>query len=352
MIDGSSHATADARPTMKHVAALAGVGVKTVSRVMNNEPNVSQATIARVMDAVGRLNYELDVNAGNLKRADRRTMTIGLVLGSVTNPFSGLVHRAIEEYAWERGTAVYAASLDDDATRPEAREETLISAFLRRRVDGLILTTTSENQSYLGAAQRQGTKMVFVDRQPVGLVADAVLSDNRASARSATEHLLAHGHRRIAYLGDKPQNWTSRERLDGFSAAMRDAAIPAADAPIENGVSDVVEADAALARLLARPHPPTAVFAAQNLISLRMVKALRTAGVHQRIALIGFDDFPAADLLDPGLTVVSQNPTEIGRLAAERMFARIGGDTSAAAVHHVPTTVVPRGSGEIPPPSA
>ena len=130
---------------MRHVAALAGVGVKTVSRVINGEPNVSAATIAKVTAAARSLDYQPDLHAGNLRRADGRTRTLGLLVGSVDNPFAGAVHRAVEDVALSRGVAVFASSLDDDPDR----EQEAVAAFLRRRVDGLILTTVSESQAYL-----------------------------------------------------------------------------------------------------------------------------------------------------------------------------------------------------------
>jgi DNA-binding LacI/PurR family transcriptional regulator len=333
------------RPTMRHVAALAGVGIKTVSRVMNGEPNVSEATIKRVRDAVDRLDYELDVNAGNLKRANGRTLTLGLLVSSVANPFAGAVHRAIEQAAAERHTAVLAASLDDDADR----EEAIISAFLRRRVDGLILTTVSTSQSYLGSAQERGTSMVFVDRQPIGLAADSVISDNRNGAATATAHLLARGHRRIAYFGDRTLIQTANERRSGFLDELRRAGVSALDLPVVDDLSDEELALEAVARVLAGPNPPTAIFSSQNLVTIGAVKALRQSGLQHRVALVGFDDFPVADLLDPGITVIAQSPSAIGRLAADRIFARIDGDRSPFVNEVVPTTLIERGSGEIAP---
>ena len=139
--------TGASRATMRDVAALAGVGIKTVSRVINDEPNVTAATIAKVKAAAERLDYHPDLNAGNLRRTGRKTRTLGLVVGSVANPFSGAIHRGVEDTAAARGVAVFASSLDDDATR----EERILTEMLRRRVDALILTTVRKNQSSLVA---------------------------------------------------------------------------------------------------------------------------------------------------------------------------------------------------------
>jgi len=334
-----------ARPTMKHVAALAGVGVKTVSRVINGEPNVSPDTIARVRAAAESLDFHPDLHAGNLRRADGRSRTLGLLVGSVGNPFSGAVHRAIEDAAGRRGFAVFASSLDDDPDR----EEAAVSAFLRRRVDGLILTTVSRSQGYLAPELRRGTPVVFVDREPAGVEADVVVSDNAEGAAVATRHLLAHGHRRIAFLGDRSDIQTARERRRGFLEELGRAGVATADIPVITGLHDEEAARRAMLAVLGSEHPPTAVFSSQNLVTIGAVRGLRERGVHHSVALVGFDDVPLGDLLEPGITVVAQNPFEMGRLAAERVFARLDGDNSAGRTYVVPTELIARGSGEMKP---
>lgn len=343
----ADHAGVDrrGRPTMRDVAMLAGVGVKTVSRVVNGEPNVSRATIERVTEAARALAYEPNLAAGNLRRADGRTRTIGLVVGSVHNPFAGSVHRAVEDVAAERGVAVFVASLDDDPDR----EERLVGAFLRRRVDGLVLTTASGNQSYLAGELQRGTPLVFVDREPTGIVADTVTSDNRVGAATATRHLIGRGHRRVAYLGDRPDIQTAHERREGFLEELARAGIAGSDRPVVEGLRDESSSRSAMLALLDADEPPTAVFSAQNLVTIGVIRALRDCGLHRRVAVVGFDDVPLGDLLEPGVTVVAQDPWSIGRIAAERVFARIEGDVSPAQRLVVPTRLVERGSGEIPP---
>lgn len=338
---------ARSRPTMRHVAALAGVGVKTVSRVINGEPNVSAATTAKVMAAARTLDYEPDLHAGNLRRADGRSRTLGLLVSSVDNPFAGAMHRAVEDAALERGVAVFASSLDDDADR----EQQAVSAFLRRRVDGLILTTVSESQTYLAPELRRGTPVVFVDREPAGVTSDSVVSDNREGAARATRHLLAHGHRRLAYLGDRPNIRTAQERQRGFLEELGSAGVATRDVPVVEGLHDEESARLATLALLTGAEPPTAIFSSQNLVTIGVVRALRELGRHRSTALVGFDDVPLGDLLEPGLTVVAQDPQEIGRIAAERVFARLDGDRSAATRTVIPTHLIERGSGEIAPDS-
>jgi len=333
------------RPTMRHVAALAGVGVKTVSRVINGEPNVSAATIAKVTAAARSLDYQPDLHAGNLRRADGRTRTLGLLVGSVDNPFAGAVHRAVEDAALQHGVAVFASSLDDDPDR----EQEAVSAFLRRRVDGLILTTVSESQAYLAPELRRGTPVVFVDREPAGITSDAVVSDNAHGAALATRHLLERGHRRLAYLGDRATIQTARERRRGFLEELGRAGVATRDVPVVEDLHDEESARAATIALFDSPNPPTAIFSAQNLVTIGVIHGLRERGRHRDIAVVGFDDVPLGDLLEPGLTVIAQDPQQIGRVAAERVFARLDGDRSPAARTIVPTRLIERGSGEIPP---
>lgn len=333
------------RPTMKQVAALAGVGIKTVSRVVNGEPNVSAATVARVRHAAESLNFHPDLHAGNLRRGGQKTQTLGLLVGSVANPFWGTMHRAIEDAAAERGIGVFAASLDDDP----ARERRAVSAFLRRRVDGLILTTVTGSQEYLRPEADRGTPLVFVDREPVGLLADAVVSDNAEGAAMATRHLIARGHRRIAYLGDRADIQTAKERRRGFLAELSAAGIPGDARLVVENLRDEDSARAAVVRLMAQAQPPTAIFSSQNLVTIGAIRGLRERSLHWSTALVGFDDVALADLVEPGITVVAQDPQRMGALAAERVFARLDGDGTAARTLVVPTRMLVRGSGELPP---
>jgi LacI family transcriptional regulator len=332
------------RPTMKHVARLAGVGIKTVSRVVNGEPNVSPEMTERVRAAVEQLQYQPDLHAGNLRRADRRTDTLGLLVGSVANPFSGAVHRAVEDVAQERQVAVFASSLDDDP----ARERSAVDAFLARRVDGLILTAIAPSQAYLGIELDRGTPVVFVDRVPAGIAADAVVTDNADGVTRAVAHLADQGHRRIAFLGDRPEISTARERQRGFVEEMTRRGLPVVPDLVLDGAYDEHEAEGLAERLLALPEPPTAIVSGQNLITIGVIAALRRHGAQRRIALVGFDDLPMAALLDPAVTVIAQDPSGIGRAAAERVFARLDGDQGLAQTIVVPTTLIVRGSGEVP----
>lgn len=331
---------------MKQVATLAGVGTKTVSRVINSEPNVSEDMARRVWDAIRALDYHVDMQAGSLRRAGGRTRTLGLLISSVDNPFAGGIHRSVESYCVERGVAVMASSMDDDPQR----EVGAVAEFMRRRVDALVLTTSAADMSYLVPTIQRGLPIAFVDRAPAGIKADVVASDNRAASAAATRHLLERGHRRIALLGDRSSIQTANERRKGFLEELGRWGVPTSSARVATEIHTSEDAERTLSEMLADVDPPTAVFSAQNLITIGALHALRRAHLEFSTALIAFDDLPLADLLVPGVSVVAQDAERIGQLAVERVFRRLDGEDLPVKHVVVPTRLIPRGSGEIPPP--
>jgi LacI family transcriptional regulator len=339
--------TARARPTMREVAALAGVSIKTVSRVVNGEPTVAADLAERVQRAADQLGFRPNLAASALRRSDGRTRTIGLLLEDIANPFSSTLHRAVEDVARSHGVGVLAASIDE---QPE-RERELVSVLSARRVDGLILVPSGDDQGYLAAEQEAGMAMVFADRRPNLVRADAVVCTNRLGARQAVEHLLRSGHRRIAHLGDRLSIETAVERHAGYVDALTAAGLLVDPVLVRDGLHDRGAAEAAAGDLLDAAEPPTAIFASQNLITVGTIRALRARGLQHRVALVGFDEVELADLLEPGVTVVAQDIVGIGRRAAELLFARMDGSDEPVAVHEVPTRLITRGSGEIAPPT-
>jgi LacI family transcriptional regulator len=332
---------------MRDVAALAGVGLKTVSRVVNGEQGVSPALVERVRVAVRRLDFQPNLTASSLRRNDGKTKSIGLLVQDVGNPFSSALHRAVEDVARARGVVVFAGSLDED----QARERQLASAFVARRVDGLIMVPTGNDQSYLINERRAGTPMVFVDRPPNLLDADSVMSTNADGAYAAVAHLVSYGHRRIAYLGHPLSISTGVDRFAGYTTALDRANIALDGAVVRHDLSTIEQARAALAELLALDMPPTAVFASQNVVTVGAVVALREQGLHRQVALVGFDDILMADLLEPALTLVVQDVAAIGGMAAELLFRRLDGYDGPTQRHLIDTRLIARGSGEITPPA-
>jgi LacI family transcriptional regulator len=330
--------------TMRDVAALAGVGLKTVSRVVNGESNVSDATRARVEAAIDKLDYRRDINASLLRRLGRKTATIGLVLEDVSNPFSSALHRAIEDHARERGVLLFTGSCDEDSDR----ERELIGTFRARRVDGIVVVPAGADHRYLLPEQRARTPLVFVDRPPRFINADSVTSDNVGGAERAVSHLAAFGHRRIGFLGDALEIQTAADRLQGYHRALAALGVDEDPAIVRTGLRNVDAAARAGNELLRAANPPSALFTAQNLVTIGALHALRELGLGRETALVGFDDVELADLLEPAVTVIAQDPAAMGHAAAEILFRRLDGDDSPPEQVVIDVELIVRGSGEIP----
>lgn len=332
------------RPTIRDVAALSRSSLKTVSRVINGESGVSSELEQRVKSAIADLGYRHNLSASNLRRTDRKTATIGVLLENVANPFFAAVLGSIENIARAHGSVVFAGSLNEDSQR----EHELFEAFSTRRVDGLIIAPTGGDQSYLARELAAGTAVVFIDRPPNMLDADSVVTNNFEGARAGVQHLIDVGHRRIAVLGDRTEIATAQLRQAGAIQALADAGLDPLPDLIRFDLSNSEQAEEATCRLF-DGEPPTAIFAAQNLVTIGAIRALRRLDLQRTVALVGFDDFLLADLLDPPITVIAQSPATIGRIAAETLFARLNGDQSPSRHHVVTTQLITRGSGEIPP---
>lgn len=333
------------RPTMKDVAAAADVGLKTVSRVVNGEPGVREATAERVRRAVAQLGFRRNDGA-RLLRQGRHTSSVGLIVEDVSDPFYSLLNRAVEEVARANGSLLFAGSSAEDPDR----ERELALAFCARRADGLIIVPTAADHEYLALEVAAGTAVVAVDRPLAGLAVDTVLSDNQGGSRAGVEHLLRQGHRRIGYLGDAPGIFTAAERLRGYHRAMSSAGCTVQDHWVSMGRPDPVGIRLALDRMLSGRWPVTALMCGNNRTSVAVLRELGTRA--QRPALVGFDDFELADLLATPVTVVAQDPARLGRTAAELLFRRLAGERSQPQRIELPTRLVPRGSGELSPASA
>src|SRR3954471_10989261 len=184
---------------MKEVARVADVSLATVSRVVNGTGDVRPDLAERVHDAVRLLGYRRALTGSTLPRADRQSASIGLIIEDVSNPFFSAVHRGVEDVARARGVLTFVGSSDENPSR----ERALAEAFGARGVDGLVIVPCAPDQSYLMRDHRAGTALVFVARPPPYMPGDAVVCANAGGARAAVEHLLAAGHRRIAFLGDR-----------------------------------------------------------------------------------------------------------------------------------------------------
>ncbi|MFF4015820.1 LacI family DNA-binding transcriptional regulator [Streptomyces sp. NPDC001843] len=337
---------ANRRPTLADVAQEVGVSAKTVSRVLNEDGPVSAQTREQVLAAVAKLGFQPNLMARNIRVGGPDT-TIGLVIPDLANPFFGAVARAIEDTVRERGLTLLMGSSADDPRR----ERALTDKFLARRVSILmVVPSVGADHAHLKSHRTAGLPVVFLDRPGVALSTDSIVSSNRAGAHTGVAHLVAHGHRRIGFVGDLPVRlYTRRERLAGYRSALQEADIPY-DRSLVISAHDQQGAERATAQLLGLADPPTALFAGNNIMALGIVAELARSK-RKDIAVVAFDDVALAEALEPALTVVAQDPEEIGRTAATTALTRLDGDHSRARTITVPTRLIVRGSGEQPAPA-
>jgi LacI family transcriptional regulator len=326
---------------MRDVAALAGVGVGTVSRVVNGDPRVSDQKAELVRHAIDTLGFRRNELARALRPTQKAT-TLALLLGDLTNPFYASIAGAAVTEARRQGYAVVVSSVDED---PEG-ERRAVSELVSRRVAGLLIVPDQGDHSFLSTELAgQDIPVVFVDRPVQGFAADVVVLDNEHGGYLAAQHLAAQGHRRIAILV-APSYHTTGRRLEGYRRALEQVGRPAADdlvVVLREG--SVEEAEAATRHLLARPDPPTAVFTTTNFLSEGALRALRRH--RASMALVGFDDFRFADMLPTPVSVVTGDTAELGRLGSRLLLERINGDDSPHRRVVLPVRLVARGSGEL-----
>jgi LacI family transcriptional regulator len=321
------------------VANAAGVSLRTASRVLNDDPRVASVTRQRVREAMADLRFQPDAMARSL-RAGTDT-AIGFVVESIADPFFAEVIDAVEREMSGHGRSVLVTS----TRRDPAWERDVIGRMLQRRIAGLLLCPTGGDHSWLDPGR---VPVVLVDRPAPGLAADLVEIGDYRAAFGAVEHLIAHGHRRIAYLGDTPAIPTSAARLRGYRDAVARSGAEADERLVNWNCATSQDAAGAVTALLSVAPPPTAILSATTRASLGVVPAMHAAG-RTDVALVAFGDFPMAAALRPAVTVVDHPGPEIGRVAAARLLARLGQPDLPVERIQVPARLIERGSGELRP---
>jgi LacI family transcriptional regulator len=325
---------------MIDVAKRAGVGLGTVSRVVNGGAGVREETASRVRAAINDLGFQRNEVARAL-RPGKKSSSLALVLGDLTNPFYATIAKAALEVAGQDGFAVVLGSVDED---PEG-ERRAIRELIGRQVAGLMIVPDQGDHSFLAGA---GVPVVFVDRPAHGIDADIVMVDNEGGGRLATEHLLAQGHQRVAILL-APSYYTTGRRLRGYRRAHRGAGLEVDESLVVQLPEGTAEAaEKATRELMHRSDPPTGLFASTNFVAEGVLRALRE--VNKQPAVVGFDDFRMADMLPTPVTVVASDTAELGRIAARLLLDRAAGtDTRVPQRITLPCALIQRGSGERPP---
>jgi LacI family transcriptional regulator len=309
---------------MQDVARLAGVGLMTVSRALNKSAPVSDEVLRRVQRAVAQLNYRPNEAARSLRQG--RSRSIGLVVPNFYDPFYAVCAHAITVVANEHAYSVIVTTSDDD---PET-EYRVAGSMLLRHVEGILVIPAEGGTTKLSYEEFRSTPIVTLDQPMRGDQFSSVLVDNRRGARMGTTHLIEHRHKRICFLGPSRKAFTHRMRYDGYRQAMLEAKL------VPEGCFHCAsreETCAVLRPLLEGPKAPTAFFAGNNLAMRHLLYALSELRVKipEGVAVAGFDDFDMADIFHPAITVVRQPVKELGRVAAELLFARLGENQPTAA---------------------
>lgn len=304
---------------MLDVAAAAGVSVATVSAAVNGTAPVSKELRERIENAISAIGYKRNAIARSLKMGT--TKTIGLMVADITNPFFTDVVSVIQDVLHRAGYAVMLCCTDED---PIMQEEQ-ISLLLDRMVDGLIIAPTGDDDNLRRLVGGASVPVVLIDRLCHDLEADAVVLDNHHAVEAATSYLINLGHRSIGYISGSLDTSTGRDRLAGYRAALKAANIDYRDDLVRIGNFREKDAYKASMQLLTRPDRPSAIFSANNLMVIGVMKAIRDIGLRcpENISVASFDDFPWADVFQPNLTTIAQPVQAIGEQAAELILSRI-----------------------------
>jgi len=307
--------------SLQDVAERAKVSIATVSRVLNKSDKVVPETRAIVEQALRELGYRPSRVARRLRMKDGRAHLVGLIMPDIQNPFYAEIARGVEDAAY---AAEYALLLCNSDENPD-KERFYLDVMRSESVDGIVLPPFDDTDSAVIDIAATGMPVVCVDRSMVKLKTDLVEVDNHRGAFEAVSHLLDKGHKHIALIEGRAQVSTSRERRRGYLDALAERGITVRKDLIRAGDFKQESGRVLANELLALRKPPTALFVCNNLMTVGALATIHQRGlrVPQDVAIVGFDDLPWAEALDPPLTVVRQPAYEVGRQAMELLLKRI-----------------------------
>jgi LacI family transcriptional regulator len=308
--------------TIKDIAKRAGVSYATVSRALNNHPEINIETRKRITRIAAEIGYQPNAIARGLVK--RETNTIGLLIPDITNPFYPEVARGVEDAANETGYTIFLCNTNWN----QQREEHYLNVLRQKQVDGVIIAPASEKPEHLKKVISYWVKnMVFISRANLGSVT-SVLIDNVRGGHLAGEYLIAKGYQRIAFVGGLNDTSSNQERFQGYQEALEAAGRQLDPAYIVGGDFKRESGHQATKGLLQLDLRPDAIFAANDLLALGAIQAIREEGLRmpEDIAVIGFDDIEFASLPEIQLTTVTQPKYDMGKLALQTLVMQIKGD--------------------------
>ena len=327
-------------PTLSEVARKAGVGTTTASRVINGGQHVDPKTYARVQRAVESLGYVPNHAARILKGA--RTRTIGLVIPSIADPFFASCAEAAEAIAHLHDSLLVVLTTQNQSKA----ELDAVNLLLRHRVDGIIIAPSNVKDDALSALLRKVlVPVVAMDRPIASSSIPSIVTDNYAGAQLATKHLIEHGYKRIACITGEPHLYTMQERIRGFRDAMTAAGL---EPVLYTDIKSRGDAEQAVRTWFSKRHAPEALLTLKNSTTIHFFDVLqrRAIAIPHTVALLGYDDFPLAELVRPSISVIRQPVDEIGHAAAKLLFERMlvspDGAATAKPVSQAPVQLTTR----------
>ncbi len=306
-------------PTIEEVAKRAGVGIATVSRTLHNSPRVSPETAARVRRVMDELGYRPNTHAQSL--VSGRSRMFGLVVSDITNPFFPELVRGFQDLALQNGYDVLVASTNYDT----ARMAQSVGRMIGRKVDGVAIMTSEIDTGLIDQLSSRDVPLVFLDVGKVAMGVSNIKVNYAHGVTEAVNHLLSLGHSRIAFISGPSNLKSARLRRTTFLRCLRSHGIM--DRLVEESNHKVDGGVRAIANLLDRPGPPTAVLASNDLTAIGVLRGIRQAGlrVPEDISVVGFDDIHMAQFTEPPLTTVRLAREQLADLAVRALLASMGG---------------------------
>ena len=303
-------------PTIRDVAKLAEVHPSTVSRVINGDSRISEKTKNKVLLIIKKLGYTPNAIARGLKT--KRTFTLGMLIPDITNPFFAEIARGVEDAANENGFNIILCNSDDKLKK----ERTYLDILKEKRVDGLILGTAHTRDKSILKLEKNNFPYILVSRNIEGLDKNCIIIDDIAGGMMATEYLIKLGHHRIAHISGPLKTRSGLNRLKGYQLALKKHKIEYNDELVGEGDFRIKGGYQVMKRFLKLTKPPTAIFAANDLLALGAMQAIQKKNFHipEDFSVIGFNDIELASFVYPPLTTIRQPMQKMGALAVKMLL--------------------------------
>lgn len=330
--------------TIYDIAKKANCSAMTVSKVINNNGKISETTRQRIRQIMIDMNYVPNSNARSLVL--QQTKLLSLLIADITNPFYTTLTKGAEDAAKQLGYQLLFSNSDESIIKEKEYIETVLSA----RVAGVMIAPVGDpSLEHLKLLEQYGIPFVLIDREVPGVNADTVMGDSKEGASKLTEHLIELGHRRIAMINGHLEASTARYRQEGYKETLLLNGIQWDEQLMMEMEFNPKNADEHIEKLLDLQQPPTAIFAANNLIALAAIRSLRRKGyrVPEDMSIVCFDDLEADYVLDPFLTVASQPAYEFGAIGIQTLIDRIQGNQEQTRHVILPSKLILRGSSTV-----